>query len=337
MTSLKVRPRTAGRPRGEKDVAGVAPPDEAEHGRDAEPDQDITSYLASRTRLSALITRTVGWACVVVAVGGGAVGLVSALGDASGPRPPQQVTVTGPVGAERSAGSFAAGYVGAWLEATQQDPGRLAQFVRTENLTLPKGATPYRDLVVSSISYDEPGDLVAVLIGASVRERSTEGAQRWRTRYFQVTLHAAGGLSVVGLPAPVAAPEPATEPAPLAYDRTVTSGSQLHQDITSFLAAYATGQGELDRYITPDSALRPIDPAPYEQVHVTAITSVGEVPPTAGTGAVAHVLVTARLGTQESGVPVTYAVSVLSRDGRWEVSTVDTRPKVSVTVTESEN
>lgn len=334
MTSRRAGPRAA----TGHSVGSGASSAQLERDRPVKPQRGAVGGVGSRTRLSALITRAVGWSGVLVAVSGGALSLASTVGEGiSTPREPAPVVATGPVGAEEAAGSFATGYVGAWLEATEKNPGRLEQYLATENLALPTGATAYRDLVVSSISYDEPGGLVAVLIGATVEEKDPQGPPRWINRYFQITLNAQGGLSVVGLPAPVAAPAPASAPPPLAYDRAVASSAQIHQDIASFLAAYATGQGELARYITPESSLAPITPAPYEQVRLTSITSVGEVPDAADTGAVAQVLVNARLGTEEAAVPATYALSVVSREGRWEVSTVDARPKVAVPPTESEN
>src|SRR4029453_5294543 len=102
-----------------------------------------------------------------------------------------------------------------------------------------------------------------------------------------------------------------------------------------FLAAYLLGDGELTRYVSPGSALSPISPPPYTELVLRDLfpdesSSAG---PSGGRerggprrGVLATVDATDRYATTRQ---LSYALTLTSRDGRWEVSALDPAPALA--------
>ncbi|NGN63191.1 conjugal transfer protein [Streptomyces sp. A7024] len=174
--------------------------------------------------------------------------------------------------------------------------------------------------------------------GKGRAERDEEDAQP-ALRYFQVPVQAAtqkaGSRAYVALalPSEVAAPKQAKTPA-LAYGQMAPASDQdpRVQTARSFLASYLAGQGDLSRYLSPRTRLSPVTPAPYEAVEVeefAADRQMGEGPPPDGVRMRLLIQATATRG--EQATPLQYALTLTSRAGRWEVTSLDPAPAFATT------
>ncbi|NML54793.1 conjugal transfer protein [Streptomyces sp. R302] len=157
-------------------------------------------------------------------------------------------------------------------------------------------------------------------------------------RYFRVPVRsgASGELAAVALPAEVGA-LPAGQAPELGYGKAAepSTADPGVRTIQGFFTSYLAGGGEVDRYMPPGSRLTPITPAPYASARVERVAEYGTNAPGAtfpesagipdGTRRRLLVDVTAaeRGGAKR---PLTYAVALKSRDGRWEVEAVEAAP-----------
>ncbi|MCX4448388.1 conjugal transfer protein [Streptomyces sp. NPDC087866] len=139
--------------------------------------------------------------------------------------------------------------------------------------------------------------------------------------------------AATSLPAEVNAPASATHGG-LVYgaDRSA-HGGPVSDTISRFFAAYLTGQGELDRYVSPGLQVAAIVPAPYQSTLVTGLRDDQDKPageaeedtvPADGTTRRVLVSLSATAGGQD--YLLTYALTLNTRDGRWEVAAVETAP-----------
>ena len=274
---------------------------------------------------------------LLVAVACGPVALVTA--GVNGQARPAVAQVTGeqPLTAQQqSAGEHGAAFVAAWLSATHDDQGTLATYINTAAIGQ-LSATPwkYRDLAVVSVEKTDESDLMSVVVAANVEEfdmESESGLTVWPRRYFAVTVRVTdAGLSVVGLPAPIAAPAKEESAVRLAYGQTVLQTSSARQTVEAFLSAYLAGSGDVSRYVSPGSEISPITPAPYMTLTVSDVKSDVEPSDTPATGSVVHVLATAEVtSASDQRLTTTYALTLTARDGRWETTSVDLAPLESV-------
>ncbi|WP_257981189.1 conjugal transfer protein [Streptomyces sp. CB02959] len=173
-----------------------------------------------------------------------------------------------------------------------------------------------------------------------------------RVRYFQVPVRATGGQGASGwtaaaLPAEVAAPTGSKGVAPeLAYGsaHAPLDSDPAVQTVRGFLAAYLTGRGELDRYLSPGTALHAVRPAPYTAVSVTQMAEHGQGPAEGAEGQVPPDGVQRRLlvdvegdGKYTGGRPMTYAIELRARDGRWEVAALEAAPALATSSNSSDS
>jgi len=270
---------------------------------------------------------------LIVAVACGPLALVNVAINGRQPQAVAQVAVDAPLTAqEQSAGEYGAAFVAAWLGASREDEGTLATYINPAAVgQLSSTAWKYRDLAVVSVEKTDESDLVSVVVAANVEEfdmESESGATVWPRRYFAVTVRVTdAGLSVVGLPAPIAAPAKEDSAVRLAYGQTVLQTSSARQTVEAFLSAYLAGSGEISRYVSPGSEISAITPAPYMTITVTDVKSDVEPSDTPSTGSVVHVLATAEvLSASDQRLTTTYALTLTARDGRWETTSVDLAP-----------
>jgi len=243
---------------------------------------------------------------------------------------------------QQTAGAYAVGYVGSWLSATKKSSTDLQSYVDVNSSSLSDVAWEYRDIGVASLEVTDT--LVTVVVAANVHETDLSAdvatADGWPRRYFQVVISASNGsLGAVGLPAPVAAPTKPSDSVTVAYPNTLASGVPVSDTVLSFLAAYLTGQGELDRYTSPDTDVSPITPAPFASVKPVALLSSDLPDKAPADGATLGVLATVT-ATTASGQQLnsTYAFELKARAGRWEVlklldAPTITKPSPSVSTT----
>ncbi|MEU6175890.1 conjugal transfer protein [Streptantibioticus parmotrematis] len=159
-------------------------------------------------------------------------------------------------------------------------------------------------------------------------------------RYFQVPVRASGsGFVAAALPAEVSAPAASGSSAPLAYGQAnpPVTGDPATGTLSEFLNAYLTGNGDLTRDLSPGTVIAPVTPAPYARVSVTQVAQAG------GSGdASANSTTVPADGTRrqllvdvdatDSSVavrPLTYAVELKARAGRWEVDQLQAAPLLS--------
>lgn len=233
---------------------------------------------------------------------------------------------------QQSTGEYAAGFVAAWLSATRDNPSPLAAYIATSSVKqLSVEPWVYRDLTVVSVDVTEDSDLVSVVVAANVEEldmESEDGATIWPRRYFAVTVNATeSGLSVIGLPAPVAAPSKADVPVKLAYTESVMATSTAKATVEAFLNAYLAGSGEISRYVTPGTEITALAPAPFQVLEISDLLADSAPSDTPNTGDVVHVLATVDAGSAAGQqLTATYALTLTARDGRWETTSVDFVP-----------
>ncbi|MFI8254992.1 conjugal transfer protein [Streptomyces filamentosus] len=172
----------------------------------------------------------------------------------------------------------------------------------------------------------------------AVKQDQAEAEAAVGLRYFRVPVHsgASGELAAVALPAEVGA-LPAGQAPELGYGQAAepSPADPGVRTLQGFFTSYLAGGGEVDRYMPPGSRLTPIVPAPYASARVERVAEYGTNAPGAafpegaqipeGTRRRLLVDVTAadRAGVER---PLTYAVALKARDGRWEVEAVEAAP-----------
>lgn len=158
-------------------------------------------------------------------------------------------------------------------------------------------------------------------------------------RYFQVPIAfgpaggGATGYTALSMPAEVAAPARIKTP-DLIYGpvQAAVTDDPRTEAVTEFLTAYLTGSGELDRYLAPGTQLSAITPAPYTSVRVDQLQIEGDqasepVTSVPSDGTRTRLVVTVRAtGHDQVRVPLSYALTLKSRAGRWEIASLDGAP-----------
>lgn len=250
-----------------------------------------------------------------------------------------------------------------WLRADRDDQALVASLTEASVGTLPATGLTIRDSSVAAVAAGDPGTTGTtwmVTVGVDVAEPAPgtavpaaddsgqngssadgEGAGEgsndaepvlvWVRRYFQVPVtvqrpadeEESLAVAALALPAPV--PGPSTADAPgLDYPRTIATTSAAGESVAAFLGALVAGEGEITRYLRPGTAIQPVTPPPYTAVQVMSIGGSHEISDDPSDGEGTHALVTAEL-TRPDGEKTTaqYVLTLVARDGRWEVSGLD--------------
>lgn len=249
-------------------------------------------------------------------------------------------------------GGFAELFVHAYLEAGEGTEGSLEGFLPgAESVVVLAGPGSQVVEQVAAVRVRAVSDgYWAVTVAARVRlvksaavkpavqEGADAGAGVAVLRYFRVPVRSgpAGALAAVSLPAEVGAPPAGKAPA-LGYGQGVEP-SQADAGVRTlggFFSSYLAGEGELDRYMSPGSALASVVPVPYASVALVRIAEYGTNAPGAAFSEGAEIadgtrrrLLVDVAAVDPVGVerPLTYAVAMKARDGRWEVEAVEAAP-----------
>lgn len=326
-----------------KEPGGEA--DEPQEASAAEPDD--SGWRTSTAHLS-VITRLVRVGVWTLVASGPVFGVLALLGSSEtaegGAKPveaPAPASQTGPAG-------FAELFVAAYLRAGQGSEHDLAPYYSgSVALSVKPGTRTASQSTVIASREVQPG-YWSVTVAADVTTQDNKGkGERLGVQYFRVGIQAIGpsgaggatsasdvaGYAATSLPAQVSAPSALT-PGALAYEseRGSSSTNPSVETARGFLTAYLVGTSELDRYTSPDAGLRAISPAPYAAVKVTGVrddsaSSGRQRVPADGT--VLHQLVQID-ATDRAGSPasLSYALTLTSRAGRWEVASVDDAPVI---------
>lgn len=260
-------------------------------------------------------------------------------------------------GAHGAAG-FAQLFVAAYIEAGEGDQAKLAAYYPDATGLRLEGDSGRRrgeQLTVVRLRQTDRG-VWSVTVAARVTDTQAPAnpsagqrpddkgdaktAAARSVRYFQVpvatapTAGGASGYTALAMPAEVAAPEQIKAPA-LVYGpmRPALPADPRTQAVTEFLTAYLTGAGELDRYLAPGSRMAAIAPVPYTGIAVDALAIEGEqassgpVTTVPRDGTTLRLLVALRAtGPDEVRAPLTYALTLKTRAGRWEIAALDGAP-----------
>ncbi|MBD2766252.1 conjugal transfer protein [Kocuria sp. cx-455] len=245
---------------------------------------------------------------------------------------------TGPSVVEQQEQAFAANFVGAWLNATTKNTKDLDRYYEGAGRSITATApVEYRDLAVASTQPNDQGS-TTVIVSATVKQApetdgeeskdSDDSATTWVPQYYQVAVaERNGAMSALSLPAPVQ--QPGIEGAPaLAYGDRVNV-EKVNDTVEQFLNAYAAGQGDVSRYVSPDSNITSITHSPFKKVTVSSITAETAPPsdpPNDGTKT--PVMVTAEMETSAGKRSAQYVLTLEGRDGRWEIDSIDPAPQI---------
>ena len=238
-----------------------------------------------------------------------------------------------------TAGETARDLVDAWLTATRENAGALQRQYPAEVASLPDEALPVRSVAVASVTDTGEGTW-SVVVGADVNEPApadseaddeAEATTTWVRRYFQVPVLVAATQAGLGaradaLPTPVAGP-PLLADAPNDFTSDVAADTELHESVAGFLTAQLTGEGDIERYVSPGAVIAPIDPAPYSGVEIDGIKTSGthENGSTPADGDQLDVLVDVALVRPDGEkTSAQYVLDLEARAGRWEVADIST-------------
>lgn len=257
------------------------------------------------------------------------------------PRPEAQTVEKGDTTKEQQVGDYARGYVGAWLRATEDDHAELEQYA-----TVGRGEVTetdpieFTDTGVASVSTNEQGMstvIVSAKVKATVENPDETGAASaeedkdpttWVPAWYQVNIYDQNGtFAPVGWPAPVTPPD--TGEAPAAEYRNQAS-PEVESTVNDFFRAYILGDGDVARLTHPNSTIRALGATPYSVVTINKITVEEEHKEIPDEGTTAHALVNLSLGTgDQASRAATYALTLETRGGRWEVKTIDPSPAIT--------
>lgn len=296
-------------------------------------DPPVGGTAASRFLTYGIMGAAYGSVCLALFMACSAMGAASEAqqsAQASRPEVASELNIT-----DTSAEAKAVGYVQAWLEATNTEHTTLDTYV---NVPV-NSQTPTEARGLRAAGFTKSGDLVTVRVTGDVKTtmasavKGEEPKSMWVQRWWQVVLRtdtSTGTLSVVGLPAPIAAPGNLAADTTFEYPKQVGDPA-ARAAVQEFLTAYLAGSGEVSRYTAPGSTITAVTPAPYSKVLVQSLNATDEMSAKTAVkdGTEVQVLVTAQLDQGTSSQTSTYFLTMASRAGRWEVKSIDTTPKIS--------
>ncbi|MEW1637459.1 conjugal transfer protein [Streptomyces sp. NPDC093801] len=327
---------------------------------EAEAEQDagwVGGWSTGAQANYAAVLRWLVWGLIALGPLLGALAYLSVPATTTAPAPKNATSAPAANGGQGAAG-FASLFVAAYLSAGRGDEPKLAAYYplagslqlegvsgqrRGEQLTVVRlrqtDTAVWSVTVAARVTGATPTATPSAQTGASPSPAAATDA----VRYFQVpvaTGPGAGGATsytALALPAEVAAPERAKSPE-LVYGpmRPALPTDPRTQAVTSFLSAYLTkGGAELDRYLAPGTRLAAPSPAPYTGVAVDQLAVEGEsggepVVAVPADGTTLRLLVTLRATGQDGArLPLTYALTLKARAGRWEIASLDGAPALT--------
>ncbi|MFF1690797.1 conjugal transfer protein [Streptomyces sp. NPDC058254] len=326
-------------------------------GADTGVDQELqeqggwwTSPSTGSVAVATSVVRRLVWALMIAGPVLGGWALVSQPSADARPAPVVQSSsgdVAGP-------GGFAEMYVAAFLRAGEGSQNELAAFYpRAADLELggKPDAVQVGQIAAVRVKEVASGRYWSVTVAARVLEPTPKNSAGSgteqpliRLRFFQVPIEAdrdSGPLTALALPAEVAAPSGASSKAELAYNTPMPAQASdpAVDTLSAFFAAYLSGSGELGRYISPGTRLSPVRPAPYQSATVTQVAvetafqdsdGDGQLGAPAGRERLRLVADVKAARTDVIARPLSYALTLAGRDGRWEVAALDATPQITL-------
>lgn len=342
------------------------PPAGVEHEWDLdEPvadDDSVGGWSTGARANTSAVLRWAAWGLLMLGpvLGAAAFARASSTGAAT-----PTVTASAPVGTgSQGAAGFATLFVAQYLRAGEGDEDTLAAYYPAAGSLQLEGEPGRRhgeQLTVVRLRQTDP-DVWSVTVAARIvsatklaPEETTSAAaddaqpsaaevSAGSLHYFQVPVavgpagQGASGYTALSMPAEVSAPARIKSP-DLIYGpvQPAVSSDPRTEAVTEFLTAYLTGAGELDRYLAPGTELTAITPAPYAGVAVDQMQIQGDqvsepttTVPSDGTRSRLVVSVRAT-GHDQVRVPLSYALTLKARAGRWEIAALDGAPSPALT------
>lgn len=292
------------------------------------PRQRLTTYAMRAAVLAALVS--------------GPLALLTSAGSST----PTQITAPAPAVAADTEAQFAAAdlaqqFVTAWLTTDRDNQSTLQRFVDINDTVTSLPSQPLYTVTDSHLAGIRRttgiagADTYAVTVSAQVTPAGSSTATR---RYFQVpVVVSADGVRAVTMPAAV--PGPATTlSVTLGYTNQIASNAAIVKAAQGFLSAMLTGSGDVARFTSPGTNLAAVTPAPFTAVTVSTARSqaaLGDTADTPADGQRSRVLLTvteqpAGTSSTSDALTGTYALTMVARAGRWEVTSLDPAPVASV-------
>lgn len=306
------------------------PADAAPIDEDQAPPAKIAAANWTRgQQLATTATRVVLWgmvACAPLALGVGAVALSAAA------RPAPQSTIaaapTEPPGRLQATG-MAEHAVMAWLGASRGSEHQVSGLLPSADLPA-KGLNVSAPGAVDSV-WDGSAWIVTVGVTVTSDVPTDQGAttQTVHRRFFQVpvAVDADGILSVLMLPAEVAGPTTAAPSSGAGFRSTVPSTHPVAVAAVDFLTALLAGGGDITRYISPESGIRAVTPAPYVFLTVESVMADHAPATSPAEGDSVVVMVRTRaLDATESATRFDYVLAMSLRSSRWEITEIKGSP-----------
>lgn len=295
---------------------------------DADTEGGTQQAPLSWTGASATSTRAVTFGLLVCLLCGPlALAAIFLARPATVPAPVAAAGADPDVDTRAAASAFAEDLVVTWLTTPRLSEKRLEQFgLDSTSVTLPGKPWLAADPTTAGIEKSKDGQTWSVTVAVTVALASNEPGQR---RYFLVPVAVTdGSLAARTLPAPIAAPATA-DAGELGYRYRATTSDQVGAAAQDFLTALLVA-GNVDRFIAPDSEITAVLPAPYAQIEVDEILldrELEDADTNPETGRTLHLLITATAAVDgEHQTTVQYALTMTSREGRWEASSIDVAP-----------
>ncbi len=260
------------------------------------------------------------WAALAVGAVGGVRGLTVATAAA-----PAETAPTAPA-PDVAAGGVAETLVGSWLAGEPLDG--VADGLVT-------AITPMVVSRTATVSMEPSNEGWSVVVAATVAPTSDPldddldtavDPSQTSTRFYRVDVVDTAPPTIAALPAQIAPPPPAAAPSPTGGDATgdVPAGARpelLPPDVVDTLEGFAagllTGTGSLDRYLTTDSDVTAIDPAPFVRIEIATAVVVEAADDTA----TIRIDVVGFDGDDNTVHQMSYQLQ-LRRGDRWEVAAV---------------
>ena len=307
----------------------------SKHRSAAARDDEPASPLAQWTNGSSLKTKA-ATAVLVGALVLSPAGLVVGLAAASSGSPPTApAEVADTRGEQAAVEEFATRFVTTWLSVTNDTAeDELAGLVEIPDAAqFPAEGMRASDPAIADVRQAGTGIWSVTVAVTAIPAGADQGVRR----FFQVPIvYDDGRLAALALPAPVAAPTMADLPS-LEYPSDLSPSDPAWQTVSGFMSALLAGKGDITRYLTPGTHVSPVSPAPYGAIridHLAAAVDLGVEParePADGEELAVLVTVTGlESRTSADGLSMQYALVLTGRDGRWEVTEVETSPHVDV-------
>lgn len=189
---------------------------------------------------------------------------------------------------------------------------------------LPTADEPVAVGATATVAMDTRGDRWTVTVAATTTpfdETVLDGdegavvAAPELLRFYRVAIIPGRRPRLAGLPAQVAAPRLVGGVVEAAWEPVDGLPADVAATLDGFATGLLSGSGSLDRYLTTNAAIRPVDPAPFADVEVTdvAVVSAGD------DDAVVDVRVVGRDGDGRPVHQLEYRLKLIRGD-RWEIA-----------------